>query len=159
MTFFPLEDVRYSLRVLRKSPVFTLAVIASLVLGIGANCAVFTVINAVMLRPLPYPQSDRLVRIFTANPSQGTQETGASYPDFKDWQQENHSFERIAAYAVGGTFLTGDGEAERVGASGITGEFFSTMGTAPLLGRTLTAADELSGAVVIGYNLWQHRYG
>jgi putative ABC transport system permease protein len=145
--------------VLLRTPVFTTAVVTSLVLGIGANCAVFTVMNAVMFRPLPYPGDDRLVRLFTSNPAQGTEEAAASYPDFQDWQAQSHSFEHLAAYATGGTFLTGDGEAERVGAAGVTGEFFSTLGTSPLLGRTLTGADEQSGAVVIGYNLWQHRYG
>lgn len=100
-----------------------------------------------------------MVRIFSANPHLGLDETGNSYADFKDWQAQTQSLEYVAAYASGGAFLTGDGESERVGATGVTGDFFAVLGTPPLVGRTLTGKDEGAGAVVISYALWQRRYG
>jgi MacB-like periplasmic core domain len=143
-----LSDLRYSLRLLCKNPTYTAAVVLSIAFGIGATCAVFSVIDAAILRPEPFPHEDRLVRIFSSNPALETEQTGSSYAEFKDWQGENRSFDCMAAYATGGAFLTGEGESGRVAATGVSGDFFVVMGIAPIRGRLLTRDDEKSGAVV-----------
>ncbi len=154
-----LQDLQHSVRLLRERPAYTATIILSLMLGVGANCAVFSVIDAALLRPLPFPNDGRLARIFSANPSLAIGETGASYADFADWESQSHSFESLAGYASGGAFLTGDGQAERVGAAGVTGKYFDVMGTQALVGRVLNATDEQPKAVVISYGLWKRRYG
>jgi len=130
-------DLRYAFRILGKRRAHTAAIFLSLVLGIGANCAVFTVVNATLLKPLPLPNYERLVRIFCVNPASGAAETNVSYLDFRDWQQQSRTFEHMAAYASGGAFLVGDGPSERVDATGVTAEFFSVLGAHPLLGSAL----------------------
>jgi predicted permease len=153
------RNLSYALRVLCKNPAHAVVIYLSLVLAIGANCAVFSVVNAALLRPLPLPNYDRLVRIFSANAGSGATETNASYLDFRDWQQQSHTFEHLAVYASGGAFLTGDGPSERVGATGVTADFFTVLGARPLMGRLLMQDDEKEGGAVISYRLWQQRYG
>ena len=107
MSFF--RDLQHSIRIFRKQRANTATIILSLVLGVGANCAVFSVIDAALLRPLPFPNDRSLVRILSADPHLGLDETGNSYADFEDWQAQNQSLEYVAAFASGGAFLTGAG--------------------------------------------------
>ncbi|HEX7177085.1 MAG TPA: ABC transporter permease [Pyrinomonadaceae bacterium] len=176
------QDVRYGARVLWKRPGFTAVAVLALALGIGANTAIFSVVNSVLLRPLPYPQPERLVRVTVANVQRGTRDNPAAYLDFADWQQQTNSFEALAAYSSGSASLTGDGSApEQLNGVVTTPDMFKVMGVSPALGRTFTAEEAAriaargekkegaegqgSGAaaapqvVVIGHGLWQRRFG
>jgi putative ABC transport system permease protein len=154
-----LHDFRYALRALGKSPGFTAAAVLTLALGIGANTAIFSVVNAVLLKPLPYPEPDRVVRVFEETP--GGLST-ASPPNFTDWQRETSVFQAIGAYVGTAGALTGNGDARRVPGSVVTPGFFPTLGTAPLLGRTIVESDAKPGqdrVVVLSHGLWQRRFG
>src|SRR5215813_2315982 len=153
------QDVLHGFRQLHKTSGIAAAASFTLALGIAATSAVFSLTYTVLLRPLPFPNGERLVRIFSSNPASGVGETNVSYDDFEDLQQQSQNFAHMAAFATGGAFLTGDGSAERVGAIGVTGDFFAVLGSQPVLGRVLTPADQGSGAAVISYSLWQRRYG
>src|SRR5688500_13392284 len=109
-----LSDVRVALRSLRKAPGFTAVVVLTLALGIGANAAIFSVLNAVLLRPLPYPEADRIMTLWTDNANQGWPKDVSSYPNFLDWRAQNTTFAEMAAYAPSARTLTGTGEPERV---------------------------------------------
>ena len=129
-----MNDLRYALRSLGKHPGFTLVAVLTLALGIGANTAMFSVVNAVLLRPLPFPGSGELVQVFSTwrgNPST------VSPPDFTDWRNDNQVFSELAAMNAGSDALTGDGPAEQVPAAAVTGGFFT----------------------VLGHGLWQRRFG
>ncbi|HEU4794163.1 MAG TPA: ABC transporter permease [Pyrinomonadaceae bacterium] len=158
-----LKDLRFALRGLLKRPGFTVIALVALALGIGANTAIFSLVNAVVLRPLPYPEPDELVWIF-GNLRQGTNSASVSPVDFLDYREQNQSFEQLAAtfgIAVPAT-LTGGGEPERLEASGVTGNYFDTFGVAPVLGRGFTLANERSGhdqVAILSHALWQRRFG
>src|ERR1017187_6773114 len=126
-----LQDFRHALRVLRRSPGVTAAALAALALGIGANTAVFSLMDAVVLRPLPYPNPDRLMSLHTTNRGRAN---NTSWPMFRDWQEQNRVFERIAAYQGGSASLTGAGEPLRVNATYASSELFAVLGTSPLVG-------------------------
>jgi putative ABC transport system permease protein len=156
-----IADLRYALRALVRSPGFTLAVVLTLALGIGANSAIFSVVYGVLIRPLPYAQPDRIVLLFTRYPQVGRSNT--SLPDFRDWREGTHSFEQLAA-RHGATFtLTGEGEPERVIADRVTSNFFTTFGVKPMLGRAfLPDEDKVGGedrVVVLSHGYWQRRFG
>ncbi len=154
------HDLRYGVRMLRKQPGFTAIAVITLALGIGANTAIFTVVNAVLLKALPFPDSDRLVVI-----NEGTQaqpELAVAYPDYLDWRAQQTVFEDLAASLVTGGVLTGGGEPERVFGRRASASFFTTLGVAPHVGRVFNEAeDRLGGArvVVLSHALWQRRYG
>src|SRR5437588_9170094 len=155
-----LQDIRYGIRMLWKAPGFTLVALVALALGIGANAALFTVINTVLQRPCPYRQPDKLVRIFeTMMPSgMGT----ASAPNFRDWQQQNHSFEHLAAYKWDSLNLQNVAAPERVVSTFVTGDLFPMLGVSAMRGRTLTVQDEQADqplAVVISSGFWRRRFG
>ena len=153
------KDIRYGIRGLLSRPAFTVLVVVTLALGIGANTAIFSVLNAVMLRPLPYADADRLVRI---DETEGRGGMGVSPPDLLDFQQQNHSFENIAGYAGDSLILTGSGEPLRIQGVNVSHNLFSVLGIGPLLGRSFSADDERQGqnqVAVIGYGLWQRRFG
>ena len=155
------QDVRYAFRSLRASPAFTLAAAFTLALGIGATTAIFSVVDGVLLRPLPYAGSDRLITLHTSPPGQRNQ-TPPSLPDFRDWKAQNTVFEQVVYTYGDAVMITGKDGAERMTLSTITDGFFPMMGVRPLLGRTLTADDERPGAeraLVIGHQLWVERYG
>ncbi|HEX8501477.1 MAG TPA: ABC transporter permease [Pyrinomonadaceae bacterium] len=157
-----LQDARYGLRVLRKRPGFTAVALAVLALGVGANTAIFSVVNAVLLRPLPYPGSERVVAFDAVNPSKGVKESNMSAPDFEDWKAQARSFEALTIYTEGGSNLTGGGEPERVNAAWVGTDFFRAMGVGAARGRALLPEDEATGAadvVVISHGLWQRRFG
>jgi predicted permease len=154
------QDLRYGVRMLVKSPGFTAVAVVTLALGIGANTALFSVINGVLLSPLPFPEPDRLVTLHENKPN--FEGGSLSYPNFLDWQKDNHTF---SAMAVGRTYafsLTGAGEAEQVGAELISADYFPLLGVKPLLGRTFAAEEDQIGAgpvALISAGLWQRKFG
>src|SRR5258708_18459440 len=157
-TFF--QDLRYALRMLRKSPGFTVVSILTLALGIGANTAIFSVVNAVLLRPLPYPEASRLV--FLGEWSEQIPEMSISMANFNDWRSQNKVFESIVAYQNDNVVLTGKGEPERLRLRRITAGFFPTLRVKPILGRELTPEDDKVGAarvVLLGEGFWERRFG
>lgn len=132
------QDLRYGLRMLLKNPGFTAVAVITLALGIGANTAIFSVVNAVLLRPLPFPDPDRLMIVKETNLARGMTDFGVSMPDFRDWQSRNQVFERMAAYSVTTTNISGGSEPERVAGVVASADFFSVLGVMPVQGRTFT---------------------
>jgi putative ABC transport system permease protein len=156
------KDLRYGIRSLLKQPAFTLIAIITLALAIGANSAMFTVVNSVLLRPLQFPESDRLVAFQGINPSRGIAQSNMSFPDIVDWQKQNQAFEQIGGFVFSGFVLTNGDETERVTGTWVTGDYFSMLGVRPLYGRVLQREDVQPGKdniAVIGYGLWQRRFG
>ncbi len=139
------KDLRYGVRSLLKQPAFTLVAVITLALGIGGNSAMFSVVNAVLLRPLQYPESDRIVVLEGINPSKGITQSNMSIPDFADWQSQNQVFEHIAGFIAGGLLLNNGDETERVHGTAVTADFFSLFRTPSLHGRTLQADDAQPG--------------
>jgi putative ABC transport system permease protein len=158
-----LQDARYAVRTLSKSPGFTLVAVLALALGIGANTAIFSVVKAVLLSPLPYPEPERLVWVREINPGADITDEPTSPPNFNDWRTQNRSFEGIAAFGyAGGTITDGDREPERVPAMSTSANFFQVVGVAPALGRGFLPEEETKGknrVVVISHGLWQRRFG
>jgi putative ABC transport system permease protein len=157
-----IKDLLYGIRGLLKQPAFTFVAVGTLALAIGGNTAMFSVVNAVLLRPLQYPESDRIVAFEGINPQQGITRSNMSIPDFADWQAQNHVFAQIAGFDSGGVILNNGDEAERVRAAWVTENFFTLFQVPALYGRALQPADVRVGGeplVVIGYGLWQRRYG
>ncbi len=155
-----LHDLRYGFRMLARNPGFTVVVVLTLALGIGANTAMFSVVDKVLLEPLPFPQPERLVSLHASKPN--FERGSISYPNFLDWQRENHSFVAMAVCRAIVMTLTGRGEAERVRAEYITSDFFSLLGVKPQLGRTLTEGEDRIGAapvVLISEGFWQRKLG
>jgi putative ABC transport system permease protein len=151
------QDLRFGLRVLRRNPGFTAVAALTLALGIGGTAVVFSLLDAVLLRPLPYPHSERLFRLF---PLEGKRKRGveqASYGDFLDWQRQTRTFESLAAYRGESLNLTGTAEPERLEASTVTPGFFATLGVSPALGREFRSDDPESVAI-LSYALWQRRF-
>src|SRR5262249_43264960 len=135
-----LQDIRYALRMLVKKPGFTVVAVITLALGIGANTAIFSVVDAVLLRPLPYPESERLVMLW-AKTREGR--TGTAVPDYREWRDQNQVFEGLGAFYYGDFNLPGDGQnAERVQGAFVTANFFSVLGVAPALGRGFQTSDD-----------------
>jgi putative ABC transport system permease protein len=155
-----LQDLRYAFRMLAKSPGFTLVAVLTLALGIGANTAIFSVVNAVLLRPLPYPEPNRLV--FLGEWSEQIPEMSISMANFNDWRNQNKVFESMVAYQNDNVVLTGRGEPERLRLRRITAGFFPTLRVKPILGRELTPEDDKVGAarvVLLGKGFWERRFG
>jgi predicted permease len=159
MTTF-LQDLRYALRMLMKSPGFTAVAMVTLALGIGANTAIFSVVNAVLLRPLPYPESNRLV--FLGEWSEQVPEMSISMANFNDWRAQNKVFESMVPYQGDNVVLTGRGEPERVRLRRITGGLFPTLRVKPILGREMTFEDDRVGAApvaLLSEGFWERRFG
>lgn len=159
MTTF-LLDVRYALRMLAKSPGFTAIALLTLALGIGANTALFSVVNGVLLNPLPYPQSNELVAVYGRAP--GSDKSPISYPNFLDWQRDNHVFSSMAVYRSQDYNLTGTDQGERLSGYMVSSEFFSTLRVQPLLGRNFRGDDDQVGAapvVILSGGLWERKFG
>src|ERR1044071_8169155 len=133
-----LQDLRYGVRMLMKRPAFTAVAVLTLALGIGANTAIFSVVNAVLLRPLPYRQPNRLVEIWETSPIKGWTDAPAAPANFYDWEQQNDVFEGLANYSpsAGNFALSGDAEPERVRGLSTSGNLFSLLGAEAALGRT-----------------------
>jgi putative ABC transport system permease protein len=157
-----LQDLRFAARMLVKSPGYTLVAVMALALGISANTAIFSVVNAILLRPLPYKESDRIVVPVSTNAARGSTDGSITYADYLDWKQEKEIFESVAAMSTQGADLSGEGEPERVRISAVTEDYFTVMASPPLLGRTFSADDYQVGAeltLVLSYGLWQRRFG
>lgn len=157
-----LKDLRYGIRSFLKRPGFLVIAVSTLALGIGATTAMFTVVNSVLLRPLQFPEPERIVLLEGVNPRQGITQSNMSVPDISDWQQQSKSFEQIAAFVSGGVFLTTGDETERVRATAVSAEFFPLFRTNPISGRTLQADDMQPGrepVALISHALWQRRFG
>ncbi|HYP26606.1 MAG TPA: ABC transporter permease [Blastocatellia bacterium] len=157
-----LKDIRYGLRMLLKKPGFTAVAIIALALGIGANTAIFSVVDTVLLRPLPYDTPDELVWIWETNLPSDIKTEPASPPNYLDWKSQNQVFEEMMAFATTKPILSSGGEPERVTAGVVTAGFFSVLRAQPALGRTFVADEEKQGnnrVVVLGHGLWQRRFG
>ena len=156
------KDIRYGVRSLLHRPAFTAIAIFTLALGIGANSAMFTAVNAVLLRPLPFPEAEQLVFFEGVNASKGITQSNMSVPDFADWQSQSQAFDQMAAFVSGGMILTRGDETERVRATGVSGDFFPIFRTNAFKGRTLGPDDAQTGrddVVVLSHGLWQRRFG
>jgi putative ABC transport system permease protein len=157
-----IRDLRYAVRTLLKSPGFALVAVLTLALGIGANTAIFSVINAVLLRPLPYAQPDRLVDIHHFYPSLNNLRASVSVPGFRDYSARRDVFEHSAVERPAAMNLTGAGEPERVNAVQVSGEFFTTLGVPPVLGRALRADEAAAGrnrVLVLANGFWKRKFG
>lgn len=159
------QDLRFGARLLLRNPIMTLAAVLSLALGIGANTAIFSLVNAVMLRPLPYHQPERLMQVYQAAPNttKGSLPTVWSYPRFEFLRDNSSSFSQIAGYRQTPYNLTGTNEAERLQVEMVSASYFPLLGVEAIAGRTFTAdEDKIPGenlAAMIGYGLWQRRFG
>ncbi len=158
------QDFRYGLRVLRKNPGFAIVAILVLGLGIGANTAIFSVVNAVLLRPLPFSDPDRLVHVWHVPPQKsfpGMTRFSVSTANFVDWQQQNNVFEKMAIFTGGRMNLTGGDKPEFLGAAKVSTDFFDVLGVKPILGRTFVAEEEQLGhdhEVVLTHDFWQSHF-
>jgi putative ABC transport system permease protein len=153
------KDIRYGWRSLLKRPSLTLLAIATLALGIGANTAMFSVINAVLLRPLPYPNPDRLVWMNETGPE--VADRWVSYPNFKDWQARSSSFEAMSTFRGWSVTLMGTDQAQDLGARMVAADYFKVMGVAPFIGRSFTADDDKQGAppvAILSYGFWEKQF-
>src|SRR5689334_20566373 len=156
------QDLRYGARILLKQPAVTLVAVITLALGIGANTAIFSLVNSILLRPLPFREPDRLVRLIQASPNLGLATWGVSQADFAAYRDQNRSFETVALYNSGAVNLTGQGEPERLPITNVTADFFKVFGVSPLLGRTFVEGEDTQGKnsiCVISYAFWQRHFG
>ncbi|HKW88158.1 MAG TPA: ABC transporter permease [Candidatus Acidoferrales bacterium] len=155
-----LQDLRYGLRMLRKSPGFTLVAVLTLALGIGANTAMFSVVNGVLLNPLPYPHPDQVVTVASTDPGSG--EGPISYPDYHDWVRDNHSFSSLAAYkSFVGFNWTRQSDALIVSAVQVSANFFPTLGVNPTLGRNFTPSEDqpnAAAAIILSGGFWKSEF-
>ncbi|MEO6727256.1 MAG: ABC transporter permease, partial [Blastocatellia bacterium] len=159
-----IQDLRYGLRMLLKKPGFTLVAIITLALGIGANTAIFSVVNAVMLRPLPYQQPERLVAVWESDQRRMRSKTSMSYPNFYDVRTQSQSFERMASFYTNNVALTGTATPVNLRSAVVSAELFALLGSKPELGRWFLPEEGKVGgstgrAVIISHALWQRQFG
>jgi putative ABC transport system permease protein len=155
------QDLRFGARMLLKQPGFTAIAALTLALGIGANTAIFTLVNSILLRPLPFKDPESLVMVWRANAERTAKDIPSSAPLFIDWRERNQVFERMTAFIDGRFNLAGAGEAELVRGANVSADFFETLGAPPLLGRGFLPGEDQPGAepvVVLSHGLWQQRY-
>jgi len=157
------QDIKYSTRTLIKNPGFTLVAVLTLALGIGANSAIFSVVNAALLRPLPYPEPDRLVMVWANLERRGGPAREWTNPaDLHDWRTQNQVFEDMAALGGQVETLSGDGEPEQLNTAAITYPLFHVLGVSPVLGRDFNAQDDVPNGpavAILSHGLWQRRFG
>jgi predicted permease len=152
--------LRFGVRTLRKAPAFTLVAVTALALGIGANTSMFSIVNGVLLRPLPYAQPAQLLKLYTSMPQ--FRDASVSYPNFLDWRERSRSFERMAAYRNDSLNLTGEANAERLRGQMASASIFSVLGVKPIVGRTFRDDEDLRGAApvaVLTSDFWKTRFG
>ena len=157
-----ISELRLAGRSLRRARGFAIAAVGVLALGIGAAATVFSVVDAILIRPLPYPAADRLAVIYATQPSRGVRRGGASFPDLNDWRAKLPAFDGIFAYLGSNVSLTGSGEAERVRAALVSEDFFRVMGVGPSLGRAFRGGEWKPGgpkAAILSDALWRRRFG
>jgi putative ABC transport system permease protein len=157
-----LQDLRFGVRMLRKNPGFTLIAVITLALGIGANTAIFSLVNSILLNPLPYSEPDRLVILLQSYAQKGLNTWGLSQARFAIYRDQSQSFEKMAAYTNTGFNLTGTGEPERLIGASVTADFFGVLGVEPILGRSFRLEEDAPGknvVCVLSYSFWQRRFG
>jgi putative ABC transport system permease protein len=157
-----LNDLRYTARMLRKSPLFTLAIVLTVALGIGANTAIFSFVNAVMLLPLPYEQPDRLVWIAEKNDKLNLPTFATSVLNYLSWKERSHTFDQLGASGFASFNLTGNGDPEQFTGGTLTPSLFPLLGIKPVLGRSFRDGEDLPGSakvVIISEGLWRRRFG
>ncbi|HEV8375060.1 MAG TPA: ABC transporter permease, partial [Candidatus Polarisedimenticolia bacterium] len=155
------QDLRYGFRLLVQNPGFTAVAVLTLGLGIGANTAIFSVVHAVLLKPLPYADSERVVMVWENNLSKGWDSFAVAPPNFADWQKQNHVFETLVAYQSSSLVLTGEAEPEKLAAMQTTDGFFRLSGIEPALGRSFRAEEFQAGksfVAILSHDLWQRRF-
>jgi putative ABC transport system permease protein len=157
-----MQDARFALRTMRRSPGLTAVAILTLALGIGANTAVFSIVNGVLLRPLPYRDPSRLMDVYSSSPARGYPIDATSPPDFREMRDHTRTLASLSAYFNSGLNMNGDFQAERLSGMVVSTEFFDTLGVQSLLGRTFRASDGVWGSnhvVIVSERLWQTRFG
>jgi putative ABC transport system permease protein len=157
-----LNDIRYGVRMLLKNPGFTIVAVLTLALGIGANTAIFSVVNAVLLRPLPYQDPDRLVKVWSTNRPQGMERNWTAPPDFREWRDQNQVFKQMAAYYYNFFNFSGREEADRVWGTYVSASLFPLLGAKAALGRTFLPEEEQFGnhrVIILSHGLWERRFG
>ena len=153
------QDVRFGTRTLLRSPGFSAVIVLTLAVGIGANAALFSVVNSVLLNPLPYSKPEQLVSLHQSRPSSPT--AAISYPNFLDWQRENRKFSAMAIQRPFGAYLIAGGDAEQVAGRRVTANIFSVLGVEPALGRNFGRVEDEPGAapvVMLSAELWQRKF-
>ena len=156
------QDLRYGVRMLRRNPGFAAVAILTLAIGIGANIVIFSVVNGILLKPLPFPDSHRVVTIWETDANRNVTRGTASAAEFLDWRDMNHVFQELSCWRALYFTITGGGEPERVWGSQVSGNFFRMLRVTPILGRDFTSEDEQIGheqVVILSYGLWQRHYG
>ena len=156
-----IKDLRFAFRGLLKHPAFTAIAVITLALGIGGSTSIFTVVNAALLRGLPYKSPDTLYHLWEKTPAKEYPKREFSYPDYQDYQQ-NSVFDDLAAYTGGGVILSGSGESESISAPRASANFFSVLGVDPILGRTFQSGEDVQGGpkvTILTFGLWQRRFG
>lgn len=157
-----LQDLRFGLRMLVAHPGFAIVALIAIALGIGANTAIFSVVNGVLLRPLPYKQPEKLAMVWLDNRRQGIHEDITSWPNFTDWRDQNRSFEGMAGYRTNVLNLTQQGEPEELRGARVTTNFFNLLGVSPALGRSFLSEEEAPGnerVAILSHGLWLRRFG
>ncbi|HKF25533.1 MAG TPA: ABC transporter permease [Candidatus Acidoferrum sp.] len=160
-----IQEIRFAMRQLRKNPAFAAVAVLTLALGIAANTAIFSVVNGVLLKPLPYKEPDRLVRVWHVPPAKsfpGIPTFTVSAANFLDWQNQNHVFDRMTIYSFRNFTVTGSGNPLQVNACAVSATFFPLLGVEPLLGRTLLPEEDQQGkanVVVLSYRFWREHFG
>ena len=158
-----IQDVKYGLRMLAKNPGFTAVAVLTLALAIGANTIVFAALNAVILRPLPYPEPSRLMELWGNVKRAKVERRGASYPDYSDWRDQSKSFDGMAAFESGSVTMTGTDEPERITGEFVSQRYFHLLGVRPALGRTFRPEEDQvpqrDAVIVLSDALWKRRFG
>jgi putative ABC transport system permease protein len=156
------QDLRYGIRMLTNNRGFTAVAVISLALGIGANTAIFSVVNAILLKSLPYKDPNRIVLVWGSNPSEGYNRSQVSATDVADWRSQNSVFEDVTTYQSYRPIISGIGDAERVPGMGVGDGYFKIIGAEPILGRDFTTEEQIDGkdeVIILGYGLWKSRFG
>lgn len=157
-----LKDIRFALRSLSRSPGFSAVIIATLALGIGVNTAIFSLVNGMLLRPLPFHDPERLVTLWETAPQLGIEQDEVGGGTFADWRERTESYEALAAYSYGSVVLTGVDEPRQIGRVQVSPSLFGVLGVQPVLGRSFRATEELEGddrVVIVSNDLWTTRFG
>jgi putative ABC transport system permease protein len=156
------QDIQFGARALLKKPGFTFIAVLTLALGVGANSTIFSFVNGILLRPLPYQNPERLVSLDETSSKRGDASMGVSFPNFVDWREQNRVFEDVAAYQEGSYTLVGGGEPEQLRGARISSGLFEILGVAPALGRNVRPEEDRPDndtVVVLSHGLWQRRFG
>src|SRR6185295_118611 len=157
-----LQDIRYALRMWARTPAFTTVAILALAIGIGANTAIFTIVNAVLIERLPFRDPDRLVVVWEESARRPGRQNTISPANFLQWQERSDVFEQMASFYESRANLTGQASPEEVAAQNVTPNFFATLGVAPILGRSFLPEEGPDGrdrVVILSHGLWQRRFG